>query len=847
MGWFVGLVGAGLVANQFPFSLFLDIDLLFGSIFAMLVLQSQGRRRGILSAALIASTTWLLWNHPYAIVVMTAEVAVAGWLMRRFALGMVQADTIYWLLLGMPLAGLFYGVVMQVPTSSLGIILMKLAVNGVFNALVARIVYTALMAGALRRLLSFRELIGNLLTAFLLVPALAMLALSSRQDFADIDQHIRTSLQRQSQSATARLSTWLERKTQVVTTLTGLASTLSPAQMQERLDQARASDNDFVRIGMRDTDSQVIAYSPAVDEQGQSNVGKKFPERPYIATLRQWLQPMLAEVVVARIGKPEPIAILLGPVLRDGQYAGYVNSVLQLERIRSELAAMADDETMYYSLLDHKGQLILSNRPGQTMMTSLARGPGQLFPLDGGLGQWVPALPANSSVFDRWKQSAYVMQTRIGAAGGWQLVLEQPLAPFQQRLYEKYARLLGLVFAAMLLALGLASVLSRRTTVTLDALSELTKDLPQRLAVGSEPIRWPRSTVLQTRQLIDNFKTMAESLERKFQEIQRINESLDRRVHERTAELARSEEKLRQLVDNSHDMIFTVDAEGRCTFMSPSWTTLLGRPVDEVLGRRLSDFVHPDDRAHTEAARRALFETGQRQTNLEYRVKHRDGSWRWHSANALPLHDDAGRVVAFEGNAKDVTEHKQVEDRVRQLAFYDALTGLPNRRMLVDRLRQTMAASKRRGLHAALLFLDLDNFKALNDTHGHGAGDLLLVTAAQRLHTVLREVDTVARFGGDEFVVLLGELAAEFEASTAKAQSVAEKIRDALAAPYVLSVAHAGQMEVEIEHTCPASIGVVVFHGQWTGEDEILQRADEAMYEAKQAGRNAIRVYTWPA
>lgn len=157
-----------------------------------------------------------------------------------------------------------------------------------------------------------------------------------------------------------------------------------------------------------------------------------------------------------------------------------------------------------------------------------------------------------------------------------------------------------------------------------------------------------------------------------------------------------------------------------------------------------------------------------------------------------------------------------------------------------------MATSKRSGLYGAVIFLDLDNFKSLNDTQGHGVGDLLLVEVARRLAACLREVDTVARFGGDEFVVLLGELDLNRTVSTGQAFGVAEKIRVSLDSPYVLRVEQSYGMS-EVEHRCSASIGAVVFAGDQVNQDEILKWADAAMYQAKDAGRNTIRFYEMPA
>jgi diguanylate cyclase (GGDEF)-like protein len=192
---------------------------------------------------------------------------------------------------------------------------------------------------------------------------------------------------------------------------------------------------------------------------------------------------------------------------------------------------------------------------------------------------------------------------------------------------------------------------------------------------------------------------------------------------------------------------------------------------------------------------------------------------------------------------EEIARRVKSEERVRHLAFHDALTGLPNRRMLGDRLGQTMAASKRSGLHAALMFLDLDNFKPLNDAHGHEVGDLLLIEVASRLTQCVREMDTVVRLGGDEFVVMVSELTTDKAVSSQQATMVAEKIRTSVAQPYHLRVSQPGQTECVVEHHCSASIGVVVFINHEANQTDILKWADAAMYQAKDAGRNAIRFY----
>jgi diguanylate cyclase (GGDEF)-like protein len=182
-------------------------------------------------------------------------------------------------------------------------------------------------------------------------------------------------------------------------------------------------------------------------------------------------------------------------------------------------------------------------------------------------------------------------------------------------------------------------------------------------------------------------------------------------------------------------------------------------------------------------------------------------------------------------------------EKIHYLAFNDALTGLPNRRLLNDRLEQAQATSKRTTRHAALLFLDLDNFKPVNDEYGHDVGDVLLQEAAKRISNCVRQADTVARFGGDEFVVLLSELVINFEESSVQAGIVAEKIRSVLAEPYMLNVKNEQNQETTVEHHCTSSIGVVLFLNHDGSATDIVKWADLAMYEAKSAGRNQIRYY----
>lgn len=207
----------------------------------------------------------------------------------------------------------------------------------------------------------------------------------------------------------------------------------------------------------------------------------------------------------------------------------------------------------------------------------------------------------------------------------------------------------------------------------------------------------------------------------------------------------------------------------------------------------------------------------------------------------LETHDEITLLGdSFNAMADEITALIAVR---QELAFYDALTKLPNRRLLNDRLSQAMVTSKRTSCYGALMFIDLDNFKPLNDKHGHAVGDLLLIEVANRLKSCVREVDTAARFGGDEFVVILNELDADKARSVSEARKVAEKIHSILSEIYVLTISHDSTRNNTVEHYCTASIGVIVFINQEENQGDILKWADAAMYQAKEAGGNTILFY----
>lgn len=302
--------------------------------------------------------------------------------------------------------------------------------------------------------------------------------------------------------------------------------------------------------------------------------------------------------------------------------------------------------------------------------------------------------------------------------------------------------------------------------------------------------------------------------------------------------LQESEAHLQTVIQNEPECIKIIDAAGRLRQMNPAGLAMVeAETLEQVVDLPVLNLIAPAYRQAFEAMHERVLagETVQ----MEFEVLGLKGGRRWLETHAVPMRDH-GEVVHL-AVTRDITERKRMEDQIRRLAFYDPLTGLPNRRLLNDRLEQSISSAKRHRHCGAMMVLDLDNFKPLNDTYGHSAGDKLLIEVAHRIGRCVRETDTVSRFGGDEFVVMLTELDEDPGAAQQEAALVAEKIRDVLATPYRVDIELDGGRGRRIEHVCTASIGVVIFDSQAQQED-IFRRADMAMYDAKHMGRNRIVV-----
>jgi len=313
---------------------------------------------------------------------------------------------------------------------------------------------------------------------------------------------------------------------------------------------------------------------------------------------------------------------------------------------------------------------------------------------------------------------------------------------------------------------------------------------------------------------------------------------LIRESRDNATELLKQKDLLQSVIQTAPIRVFWKDRESRFVGCNTRFAEDAGyASPEELIGKTDHDMAWREQAEMFRADDATIMASGAPRIDYELFRKTAGGKSLWLSASKVPLRDNDGNIIGVLGIYSDITAKKQAEDEIRNLAYFDSLTSLPNRRLLMDRLEHAMAASARQKEYAALLMLDLDNFKELNDSKGHDIGDLLLREVGKRISDCVREVDTVARFGGDEFVVIVEALGSDEGAAASQAMIVAEKIRAAIDRKFVFK-------GFGFSHYSTPSIGVTLFSDAAESVESLLKQVDLALYQAKSSGRNTIRFFS---
>jgi diguanylate cyclase (GGDEF)-like protein/PAS domain S-box-containing protein len=619
---------------------------------------------------------------------------------------------------------------------------------------------------------------------------------TARQSGRDL-QHVREQIRLVAGLAGARLDEHLGDVTQLLHSLS--ASLPVETSDLERNDAtlrrlAPTFPGNLTGVSLWAPDGMNIGSSEDVPAAGRLSAA----DRPFFINAMR--NPGLSVEAPLRLHKGgEWTAVFAVPVVRDGQTVAVVSVATRLQTLTSLL----DPE----STLEPGAVISLINAEGRMVGRSLEpeRWIGQPAPMDRTLllrrfGEGRGS--AENTGFDGIARLAGFARAR---SVPWLVYvgipLETALGPAGTYARESLALGIGMLAIGLFLAAWVAGRIAR-------PLRELSADA-RLLGEGRFEHRSEVRTGSEIGLLAHTLNRMAAALQ------------------ERIAAARRSEERLMLALEGSDQALIDWDIAGNRIFYSARASTLRGGPdlASEMTPDEMRALVHPDDVAAVQARLKDALTGKAPIYEAQFRVRHKDGHWLWlQSRGRVVERDTAGRALRLVGTEADVTRQKTAEQQLRQRAEFDALTGLPNRGLFNDRLASAIERARRSGKTMALLFLDIDHFKGVNDSRGHGAGDALLRIVAERLLATVRGADTVARLSGDEFTVILEGLT-----EPADAETVAMKLVEALRPPMQL-----GGTLVSVS----TSVGLAVLDPGDVDAAGLLQRADEALYEAKRAGRD---------
>ncbi len=428
------------------------------------------------------------------------------------------------------------------------------------------------------------------------------------------------------------------------------------------------------------------------------------------------------------------------------------------------------------------------------------------------MGDYLAHLPA-ADLYPAltWNGEGYQATQATGAQSGWRLICLLPVANFVAKTMPIAHATQAAVIVCLLLVIFTALFISRGVVQPIKAITDQFKLLEQGNAQGGKRLTGGMSGEIS--ELITWFNTF-----------------MDNMVSARM--LRASEERYELAANAAFDGLWDWNLETGDFYLSARWKAVLGYKAWEIKDSPLEWFnrVLPEDQERLQIAIRDHVEGKTTLLENEHRMLHKDGSYRWMLARGVAARDSRGVAYRMAGSHTDITDRKQAEEKLRHDALHDALTGLPNRILFLDRLERAFLRLKRYEKPLfAVLFLDFDRFKDVNDTLGHDVGDQLLMESAERLLKVVRTVDTVARQGGDEFVILLEEITSIYDAT-----QIAARIQEEIGAPFLFN----GHIQI-----ISASIGIVMGSQQYETVEDILRDADIAMYQAKAAGRACYQVF----
>jgi two-component system, cell cycle sensor histidine kinase and response regulator CckA len=657
----------GFLGNWFKVSLFFNVDFLWGSVFSTLAIATLGGACGIVAAFVAGTCTYFLWNHPWAIVIFTAEAVVVSWLYARRKGNLVIYDLVYWLCFGMPMVYLFYHLVMGMTFQSAFVVILKQSVNGVSNALLATIGLTLFKyvkkPAGIR--ISFSELLFVMMVSFALLPTILLSISAIRTYEKNGMETYQSKVSSISQIAQKNLAGWVNEyhnHVQILARFVGDPNTSPLEEIQRYVEIVSAATPALKGMGVFNNRSISVSYFP-LEQDGKSNIGVDMSFRSHIPIMRKNQKPYITDMLTSKLGDPSPIVILLAPIIVTGEYKGYCSGVVKTSQLSGFLTNLKT-QNMNITLVDGQNRVIVSTLPDFKTMDPFAR---PYLPPGGEVSGyqpilWQPESRPNTSLMQRWQSSYLFSSAAVSENCNWKLIVEASLLPLAEDISRYSLSRLTLQGLLIFTAIVLSYILSNGFITNVKKLQVLTRSVPEKLDETSQ-VEWPDSVVEELAELSNNFQQMTSALV-KYIDGQKMTEDA----------LRESQAKLEAALASMVDAVFISDSQGRFIHLNEAFATFHRFSSKDECLKTLVEYpdildLFMDNGEHVPldmwAVSRAL--RGETVTNTEYTLRRKDTGQTWvGSYSFAPIRDKEGVVVGSVVVGRDITERKYAEEALRQ-------------------------------------------------------------------------------------------------------------------------------------------------------------------------------------
>jgi PAS domain S-box-containing protein len=687
----IGLIVCSYLGNYFKLPLFFGVDFLFGSIFVWIISYFYGSFWGVISGFIASIYTCVAWKHPYAIIIFTCEAIFVNWFFQKKKSNLLLLNIVYWSLIGLPLIALFYGLLLPVSPVGTWLIMFKQSINGIFNSLIACLIIYYLPLPkwfkfrGKQKSLSFHENLFNLLMAFVFIPVFFITVSSANQQLTQIEKYISNKIEIASEMWVNDLNYWVNEHFNALETLAEMNNLAkSRDSLQETTEFIQKSFPSFSGVYIIDEKGIIITASPKINEEQQKLIGLKIAEEGYLKISQKTLQPVFTDVYVDPVSLNSHIGLAV-PIISNNRWKGAVYGSVEIKKIDALLNFNEEHSDLNFFITDKNKKLIINSKNDLTQ-TSIITDKGEIHELNNKIKHWLPIKPG-TPIMTSWKNSHYFQEISLGAKIPWTLIVNTPASDYISELELTYIRSLGLMLLIIVIALIFADFVSKILLKPLINLTKITTDLPNQISKDTM-VPWDQGNIEEINILTYNYQLMFTALKEKFAQLKHTQENLTELVKERTQELSKKTELLREeinqrkqiegklreneeryelAVSGTNDGIWDWNISNNEVYYSPAWMRILGyekEPLPHIFSTWF-DRIHPED---VEPTLYQIHKHLQGETALYenvHRILHRNGKYIWISAKGKCLRNTQNEAYRFVGTITDITEKKLTENELK--------------------------------------------------------------------------------------------------------------------------------------------------------------------------------------